>query len=194
MLVVAAIQALGAGLLIEHSVFPLPALIAASLVQAGLALRFLILLETKRDRCRALIIREGTARGVAAVERECRRLGDPRHRAGLAHSLERLAETAQRPSHPMPASRPYFNPRVVRPIVPELLELAELIRCETSAVAGVAFVERLLTGPASPLYGTDADALHEHLARARYRLLVDRSRPDNDSPIPVSALRQSPTH
>jgi hypothetical protein len=174
MLVVAAVQALGAGLLVEHSLIGLAALIAASLVQGALAFRLLILVETRHDLCRELVIHEPPTRGVATVERECRRLSDSRHRARLSSSLERLAETAERPSPRVPGSRPYFSLRVVRPIVPELRELAELIRNETSAVAGVALVERLLTSPASPLYGTDAHTLREQLARARYRLLADR--------------------
>ena len=74
----------------------------------------------------------------------------------------------------MPGSRPYFSLRVVRPIVPELRELAELIRNETSAVAGVALVEGLLISPAStPVRNRRAHSARAP-GRARYRLLVDR--------------------
>jgi hypothetical protein len=170
-LAIGATQAAGVGLLLTGHPWGLELFVAGSAVQVALALRLLVLTETRHDVCRDLIIDGGSARGLEVLDREWRRLTSPRHRERLAESLERLAATAARPLPRVPGSRPYFNVRVVRPVEADLREVGALLRCDEAAVPGVALAERLLTFPGSPLWAANANALAEELARIRYLLV-----------------------
>jgi hypothetical protein len=164
---IAAAQAAGVGLLLTYHPWGLELLIAGTMAQLALGLRLLVLIETRHDVCRDLIIEDHAARGVLVLERERHRLAAANRRQRLAHSFEELAATAARPLPRVPASRPYFNVRVVRPFVGELREVGLLLRSDAASVRGVALAERLLTFPGSPLWGAEAVALTEELARIK---------------------------
>jgi hypothetical protein len=174
MRLMAGAQGLGRALLLHASSRALAVLVAATLVQAALGLRLLVLVETRHDLCRALIV-DGCAPGrLSVVDREWRRLDDPRHRARLARWFDEHAATASRPLARVPGSRPLFSVRVVRPLVAELREIGALLRSDAAAVPGVALAERVLTDPGSPLWGTETDALARELARVRFLLVQPR--------------------
>jgi hypothetical protein len=160
----------GVGLLVTGHAWGLELLLAGALVQSAVSLRLLVLILTRRDVRRDLIIEAGSARGLKILDREWCRLASPRHRERLAHSVERLAAAAARPLPRVRGSRPYFDVRVVRAVGAELREVGALLRCDEASVPGVALAERLLTSPGSPLWAADARALSEELARIRYLL------------------------
>jgi hypothetical protein len=170
MRVVAGAQTLGVGVLVLGFAWGLALLAAATVVQAGLGLRLLLLIETRHDVCRELIISGRAPQRLTVVASEWRRLADPRQRARLAQSFEKLAATAAHPLSPAPGARPYFSVRVVSPIAAELGGLGTLLRSDAAGVPGVALAERLLTFPGSPLWGADTSQLAQELARIRYLL------------------------
>ena len=170
MCVVAGAQTLGVGVLVLGFTWGLALLAAATVVQAGLGLRLVLLLETRHEVCRELIISGRAPRQLTVVTREWRRLADPRQRARLARSFEKVATTAAHPLPPAPGARPYFSVRVARPLAAELGRLGALLRSDAAGVPGVAVAERLLTHPGSPLWGRDTLQLAHELARIRYLL------------------------
>jgi hypothetical protein len=170
-LAVAATQAAGVGLLLTHHPVGLELLAAGTFVQLGIGLRMLTLTETRHDLCRDLIIERRAIGPLEVLDREWRRLAMPRHRERLALSLENLVATACRPLPLVPASRPYFDVRIVRPVANELREVARLLRRDHVGVPGVALAERLLTSPGSPIWTGDGEALVEELWRTKYLLL-----------------------
>jgi hypothetical protein len=166
LLVVAVVQLAAGGLIVDGSGGGPALLIAASLVQAWLAFRLLLLAESRRVACLNLLV-EGCPSGeVPALAREWRRLSDPRQRAALADSLEDLAASS--------GSHPYFSVRIIRAVAPELRELAALVRDDAARAPGIAFVERLVRYGTSPLYGHAIEPLRAELARARFLLLRQR--------------------
>ena len=173
-LAIAAVQAAGVGLLLTGHPWGLELLGAGTVVQAALGLRLLVLIETRHDVCRDLILEDRCPSGILVLTRERRRLASPAHRERLAKSVEELVAIAVRPLPRVPASRPYFNVHIVRPLVGELREVASLLRTDHVNVSGVALAERLLTFPGSPLWAADKKALAEELARISYLLVQAR--------------------
>jgi hypothetical protein len=176
-LAIAATQAAGVGLLLTDHPWGLELAVAGTAVQLALGLRLLVLIETRHDVCRDLIIEERHTQGVRVLDREWRRLAAPHHRERLANSLELLAATSARPLSRVPGARPYFSVRVVRPHLTELREVASLLRSDQPGVPGVALTERLLVYPGSALWRADGQALAEELTRIRYLLVQPRHRP-----------------
>jgi hypothetical protein len=181
-LAVATVQAASAATLLSLPRLGGALLIAASVVQLALALRRLILAETRGDLLRQLIVEGFSPSQLTALAHEWRRLADPRRRARLARSLEQLADMAERPSSYLAGARPYFNQRVIREIAPELREIGALLTADHCAVRGVALVQTLQTCGASALYRDAIQPLREQLARARYLLTTP----------PPEAARSSP--
>ncbi len=147
---------------------------AASLIgvtAAGLALAALAhagLRSSERARARALILEGRAVSASPAFDRECRRL---RKRCPhLADNLEVIAATADRPRWLVRGSRPLFRVNVVAAVVPQLRELAELLRREHAPLRGVVLVTRLLEEGDSALYGDDPVQLAEILGRIRFAL------------------------
>jgi hypothetical protein len=147
-----------------------PLAIAAAVVEIALGLRLAVLLQTRRDLCLELIIGGAGRLPLGAVEREWRRVEDPRHLVRLARSLEQMVDTAERPPARIPSSRPLFDVRVIRLVGPQLREIAGLLRTDAPPLRGVALVERLMASGLSPLYGGDVEPLREELGRARFLL------------------------
>jgi hypothetical protein len=128
----------------------------------------------ERTHVRELILDGHERLPLPLVQRERRRLLDPRLRAQLAHSLLEMVG-----SEP-PRAPPVYLPRVVRETEPEIRRLAALLRgepsgargiaLEPSGARGIALVERLLRDGLSPLYGDDPRPLREELRRLAYLL------------------------
>ena len=129
-----------------------------------------VTLADQRRRLAVDLIAEGRgALPLRAVERERRRLVDPRARARLARSLERVIEET------LGARRVAFGPPMVcpwvaAPVAAQLRVVAELLRGACPGLRGVALARRLLTDGDSPLYGRDVAALREELGRVRFLL------------------------
>jgi hypothetical protein len=162
-LAVAVVQLAAGGLAVEEYRTGPALLLAASVVQAWLGFRLLLLAESRRVACLNLLVEGCPPAEVPALAQEWRRLSDPRRRAQLADSLEDLAASS--------GPRPYFSVRVVRAVAGELRELAALIRDDATGPPGVAFVERLVRYGTSPIYGQAIEPLRAELARARFLLL-----------------------
>ena len=146
---VTAVQAAGAVFWAGGAAFGLSLVVAAAVVQAGLACR------------------------VAGL-RACRRLRGGRTAELFARSIDDMPATAARPPK-LPAPRPLTDPRVIREAALELRHVAGLLRAGP-AVRGVALVEFRLISPATPLYGSDVEPLSQELRRALHLLTQnDRS-------------------
>lgn len=166
---VAVAQVAGVVFVLGTHGFGLSLAVAGVLVQLGLGCRLAALRLCRRPMCLDLIVEGRGSLPLACVERECRRLLDPRTLGQLARSIEQIVEIAGRPVARRASARPLFEVRVIRPVVPELRQIASLLRGDSPSLAGVAAVERLLTD-ATPLYGPRVEPLRQELWRARYLL------------------------
>jgi hypothetical protein len=169
---VTAVQAAGLVFLSGNLRFGLWLAIAGVVVQVGLGCRLTALRADLRRLCLELIVGGRQGLPLCCVDRERRRLLDPRTLEQLATSIDEMLETAARPLPLHPAARPIFYVRVVRRVAPELREIASLLRGDAPCVRGVAAVEWLLTSSATPLYGVQVDPLRQELGRARYLLAL----------------------
>jgi hypothetical protein len=167
---VTALQAAGVVFLAGDLRFGLSLAIAGVVVQAGLGCRLAALRACRRELCLELIVGGRQALPLSCIDRERRRLLDPRTSEQFATSVDEMLEIAARrlPGHP--AARPFFCVRVVRRVAPELRQIASLLRGDAPCVRGVAAVEWLLTSSASPLYGVQVESLRQELGRACYLL------------------------
>lgn len=170
MVSVTAVQAAGLVFLAGNLRFGLALAIAALFVQVGLGCRLAALRAARRELCLELIVGGRQGLPLACIERERRRLLDPRTWERLATSIDGMLEIAARQLPVHPAVRPIFYVRVIRQVAPELRPIASLLRGDAPCVRGVAAVEWLLTSPASPLYGVDVEPLRQELGRVRYLL------------------------
>jgi hypothetical protein len=163
------VEAFAAGLLSHGAAFGWPLLIAAAFVQIVLLARLALARESVQEESRDLIIERCAPLDLASVERERRRLADPRQRDELARSIERLVVQAaaiyRAPNMPL---------HLAREVEPELREIAALLRGDTTDVVAVALMERLITFAGSALYGFDERKLRDALARIRCRLRAAR--------------------
>jgi hypothetical protein len=149
---------------------------AAAALQIALGCRLALLIQRRRDVCASMIIGGGERLPLTVIEFERDRLASLRLRVRLARSIEDLAEAADR-LHVRPRGpRPIFDVNVVRPLAPQLHELARVLRTDAASVRGVALTEQLMTSGASVLYGADREALRRELGRASY-LLCQQSEP-----------------
>jgi hypothetical protein len=173
-LAVAAVQAGDLSLLYEKAPIALPLAVAGCVVQLALGCRLALLMAQRRDVCRELIIAGREQLPLTAVERESRRLREPRRRARLARSIEQVANNAERRRAEPNRAPPLCRIRVVRPVAPQLHEIACQLLSDAAPLRGVALMEWLLTCGESPLYGAQLEPLRQELGRARY-LLAQRS-------------------
>jgi hypothetical protein len=144
--------------------------IAALGVQLALGYRLLALRGARRELCVQLIVEGRAALPLRCVERERRRLLDPRTRKQLADSVDGIVDVAGPSFARSAVARPLFDVRVVRPLVQEFREVAALLRGDEPGIRGVAAVERLLSSAATPLYGLHVEPLRRELGRVRYLL------------------------
>jgi hypothetical protein len=131
------------------------------------ACRLFILVEERKNACRELIAAGREDLALAAVARERARLAAPQHQEHLARSIARLVPLGRRPGLVTTARAP-VDGRVIRQVAVELLELMWMLRMRHVSARAVALVEQLLSSPASPLYGDDAELLRRELGRVRY--------------------------
>jgi type IV secretory pathway VirB2 component (pilin) len=171
---VSAVQATGLVFLLGNHTFGLALALAAIVVQLALVFRAALLRVSRREVCLQLIVEGYRGLRLACVERECRRLRDPRTAKQLARSIAEMIRTATGPVPRAAAARPLFDVRVIRSVAPELRQVAALLQDDCPPLPGVAAVERLVTGPSTPLYGAEVEPLRLELRRARYLLSVNR--------------------
>jgi hypothetical protein len=172
MVSVTALQAAGLVFLSGDLKFGLALALAAAAVQLGLGCRLAALRARRRELCLELIVAGRQALHLACIDRQRRRLLDPRTRERLATSIDEIVNSASRTLPRHPAARPIFYVRVIPEVAPELCQVALLLRSDAPCVRGVAAVEWLLTSPASPLYGVDVEPLRQELGRVRYLLCL----------------------
>lgn len=170
---VTAAQAAAIVLLMTDHGFGLSLAIADAYAQIALGCRIALLRGIRRDLCIDLIIEGRRRLPLACVQRECRRLCRPGRPTRFAQSIDKIADIAYQPPSSFKRGRPLFDVRVIRPVAPELREIASLLRAQDASVRGVAAVERLLASAASPLYGEDVDPLRNEVWCARYLLSQD---------------------
>jgi hypothetical protein len=140
--------------------------VSAGVVLLGLLLVFAILWQTKRDRALDLILEGRASIQIAAVQRECERLGAPRTQRRLARTIEGMIALALKPPRSCsPSARPLFQVAVVASAAEDLRSVCRLLRAERASVRGVALVERLVTDTRSPFYGDEPRSLSEELDR-----------------------------
>jgi hypothetical protein len=137
---------------------------AALTVQLLLAAALVTVAVTIKHERRALIIADREV-WLPVLERERRRLSESRRREALAGALEDLVHEAEGWRRILPASRPVYNPLLVRQARVELLAIAAVLRGRTVGVRGVARCERLLRVGTSPLFGSRTDELLAELGR-----------------------------
>jgi hypothetical protein len=167
--VVAAAGVIGTALLLVERRSPLSLLLGAGAAGIVPLARWVTRRVAVREVCLDLVVESRYSAHVRVLERERRRLADPRHRVTLARSIARLVQAAQRPATRLGA-RPMFDVHVVRSVAPELSAIAERLATAEPAVQGVALMEQLLRNGRSPLYGSDPDTLRRELGRARFLL------------------------
>jgi hypothetical protein len=167
---VTAVQAAGVVLVFGSRGFGLFLAIAGVAVQAVLACRLRALRARTRELCLELIVGGRQGLPLSCLERESRRLLEPRTFERLATSVDEIVEIAAPPLRLHPANRPLFYVCVIREVAPELRQIASLLRGAAPCAWGVAAVEWLLSSSASPLYGTEVELLRQELGRARYLL------------------------
>jgi hypothetical protein len=170
MLAVAAVQMIAGILLYRAAPFAIPLMIASGAVQLALCVRLTLLVQRRHELCLELIVEGASRLSLSVVELATRRLEEPGHVARLSRALDGMAAAAADPRGHFPGSGPMFSVRVVRPVAPQLVDLAALLRTEAPAVRGVALVEQLVSCGTSSLYGADVERLRRDLGRARYFL------------------------
>jgi hypothetical protein len=141
---------------------------SAAAVLAVWSVVLVMRMQEKRDRAVDVILAGREDLPIALVQRERRRLVSTRTRTRLARNLQEVVDrTVQRSRFPRPLPALYA-PRVISPLVTELLEISSLLDAADVPARGVARVERLLTHAAtSPLYAEDVSALRDELTQVR---------------------------
>ena len=142
--------------------------LAAAVVLGFLLLALWSALSARRERAVGLIAEGRATLPLAPVQRELARLTDPGLASALARSLESLRREADVTSRARWHSVPLYVPSVIRAADDEIVKMIGTLRDSRPGPVVVARVERLLCGPASPLYGGDARALREELHRIRF--------------------------
>lgn len=174
LIAVSAAQAAGVVFLLGHHEFGLSLALAALVLQLALGCRLALLRMSRREGCLELTVEGHRGLRLACFEQERRRLLDPRKARQLARSIEEVVRTADHSVPRAARARPLFDGRVVRPVAPELRQIGAPLRGDRPSLQGVAAVEQLLTGPHTPLYGSEVTPLRQELRRVRYLLSVNR--------------------
>jgi hypothetical protein len=109
--------------------------------------------------------------GSPELARRARQVTSPRFRAGLAASLRKLVETAERPPRGFGSSVPLRRGEILAEHDLLLAIADELESSDELKPRGIVLVERLLMDGASPLYFEGG--LREWLVQARAALYLD---------------------
>ncbi len=153
--------------------------LGAGVVQVALGLRWASLRVQRRELCLELVIEGREYLPLAAVARECRRLGSPQGQAQLAMCLENLADIATRKPCRGERQRPIYSWQALAATEPELRGVVARLRAGGVELRGVALLDRLITSGASPLYGERVGPLREELSRGSYLLAPQSEREEN---------------
>jgi hypothetical protein len=139
--------------------------IASAAVVVGFGCRAAARASDRRARaCDLLIAGRGDV-GLVVVDRERRRLLDPRRRETLARSYETPGDEP-RASGTVPCRASVIvTPSVMAKVRPELALIAVLLRDEAASVRGVAAAERFITTGGSSLFGRDHGVIRQDLRR-----------------------------
>jgi hypothetical protein len=167
---VAAVQLGALALWWVHASYGRALTLGAGLVQVALGLRWASLCVQRRELCLELVIAGREHLPLAAVVRECRRLGSARRQAQLATCLENLADIATRKPCRGEWQRPIYSRPILTATEPQLRGAVARLRAGACELRGVALLDRLVTSGASPLYGERVGPLREELARGSYLL------------------------
>ena len=141
--------------------------VAAVLTLLFLACRLASLIAERNELALELIIRGRGDIPLETVARLRRRLLDRRARRRLARTITVIRDVSTRP--PFARCTP-VNARVIDAVDRELAHVIALLSAERAGIRGSARAYRLVTGPASALYGDDDHALREELNQIRYLL------------------------
>ena len=162
-----AIATVFAGSVVAASAGARPAVsiaVSAGIVLAAVVLRAAASRQQQSDRAIDLILQGRETLPVTAIQRQRRRLIDPRTTLELARAIETvISQATVRPKLRTRGTIPLFDVRVVAPATAELAAVAALLREPCPVARGVARAERLLTDARSPLYGHSARALCDEL-------------------------------
>ena len=152
---------------------------SATVVLVGLTVIAAACRQSQRDRALALILEGRDSVPVAAVQRQRRRLLEPRTRTTLARNLAAIIDQAS-PCRGLLACRicPLFERAVIRAVAEDLRAVIRLLGSEQAPVRGVALVEHLLTDAFSPLYGNQVEPLRDELHRIGHLLTHELSAAD----------------
>ena len=144
---------------------------SATVVLLGLTAIAAACKQSQRDRALALILEGRDSVPVAVVQRQRRRLLDPRTRTTLARNLAVMIDQSS-PRRGLSACRitPLFERAVIRAVADDLRAVVRLLGSGDAPVRGVALVEHLLTDVFSPLYGNEVEPLREELRRVGHKL------------------------
>jgi hypothetical protein len=163
--------------LLEGDRSALPLVIAAATVHVGLVVDAAFVALRKRELAVDLIMEGRGQLPIPAIERERRRLLEPRRRHELAAWLDATRIEAQQPIRRPRCAAPIFDVRVVRAVSSELATIAATLRAGDVGVRGVAMTERLLRDGGSWLYRDDVNALRDHLHRIQYLFAIGDAEP-----------------
>jgi hypothetical protein len=107
---------------------------------------------------------------LAVVDRERRRLLDPRRRETLARSYESLGDEPSASGTVPSRASVIVTPSVMAKVRPELALIGVLLRHDAASVRGVAAAERLITTGGSSLFGPDHEMIRQDLRRIGHLL------------------------
>jgi hypothetical protein len=144
---------------------------SATVVLSGLTAIAAARRQSQRDRALALILEGRDSVPVTAVQRQRRRLLDPRTRTTLARNLAVIIDQSSTRCRVSACRiRPLFERAVIRAVEDDLRAVIRLLGSDYAPVRGVALVEHLLTDAFSPLYGNQVEPLREELHRVGHQL------------------------
>jgi hypothetical protein len=152
----------------------LPVVIASAFATIGFGCRAALRALDRRERVRDVIIGGRGDLPLAVVERERRRLLDPRRREMLAHSYESIGDEPNASGRVPCRACVIVNLYVVAKVRPELKLIAALLRDEAPCVRGVAAAERMISTGTASLFGRDEEILREDLHRIAFLLRSGR--------------------
>jgi hypothetical protein len=143
----------------------IPLAIASAAVSVGFGCRAALRASDRRERACDLLIGGRCGVTLAVVDRERRRLLDPRRRETLARSYETLGDEPSASGTVPCRASVIVTPSVMAKIRPELALIALLLRDDAASVRGVAAAERLITTGGSSLFGRDHEMIRQDLRR-----------------------------
>ena len=142
--------------------------VSAAVVQAVTCLGLMLAAAEISSLVLGLLVEGRERLPLPEVQKERARLLDARRRRREAQWLERVASGTDLGFGLPGRVPPLISPSVAARARIELLQVAAAISRDQAGVAGLALLQLLATEPWSPLYGDDARALREALARVRF--------------------------